>query len=269
MVGDRAAAVRAVEENLWALHRDFVRIPGADVHDEPDLLWYSTPVANTWLNGASRSALDHNAADAAIERVITTIHGLGRPIMWHVGPSSKPVDLARRLEARGFEHDVATSMVLDIADLASSTTDSQFIISAVRTQSDVLDWLRAWDLAIEVEPRGERHPWLMPWKYLALSPETPTELFVGRFDGEPVSSSLAFVGGGAVGLYGVGTAPTHRGRGFGGAISAAAVEWGRARGQRVAVLQATEMGTPVYHRLGFRPVGTAASLVLPAPVRPL
>jgi GNAT superfamily N-acetyltransferase len=261
-----AEAIRAVEENLWAVHRDFVRVPGAEVHDEPNLLWYTAPCMNSWLNGASRSMLDAGAADAAIERVVTTIHGLGRPIKWHVGPSSKPVDLARRLEARGLEYQgAATSMVLEIAELARSSTDPRFVISAARTRSDVLDWLEAWDLAIEVEPRRDQHPWLEPWTHLALPPETPTELLVGRFDGEPVATSLAFVGGGAVGLYGVGTAPDYRGRGFGGAISAAAVEWGRGRGERIAILHATTMGAPVYRRLGFQPVGEVTDWVLPPP----
>jgi GNAT superfamily N-acetyltransferase len=129
----------------------------------------------------------------------------------------------------------------------------------------LLDWLQAWDLAIGVEPRRDQHPWLEPWRYLALPPDTPTELFVGRFDGEAVASSLAFVGGGAVGLYGVGTVPGYRGRGFGGALAAAAVEWGRGRGERYAILHSTEIGEPVYRRLGFRPVGELTQLVLRPP----
>ncbi|HEY3547051.1 MAG TPA: GNAT family N-acetyltransferase [Propionicimonas sp.] len=258
-------AIRAVEENLWALHRDFARLPGAEVHDDPPLLWYTAPSNNSWLNGASRSSLDPADADAMIDHVVSAIHARGRALMWHVGPSSLPVDMAARLEARGFEGSADTSMVLDIARLVPSPTDDRLVIRAVRTRADLLDWLQAWDLAIEVEPRREQHPWLEPWTILALPPDTPTELFLGRFAGEPVASSLAFTGGGAVGLYGVGTAPRYRGRGFGGAISAAAVEWGRGRGERFAILHSTEMGAPVYRRLGFQPVGELTQWVLRPP----
>jgi GNAT superfamily N-acetyltransferase len=264
-VSSPSQPVRAVEENLWALQRDFTRLPGAEVHDDPGLLWFTAPSRNAWLNGASRSALRAEDADAAIERVITTIHAHGRPLMWHVGPTSMPIDLSRRLEAHGFEGSVDVSMVLDIPELVPQATDPRFVISAARTRSDVLDWLQAWDLAIGVEPRGDRHPWLEPWTHLALPPATPTELFVGRIDGEPVASSLAFAGGGAVGLYGVGTAPDHRGHGFGGAVSAAVVEWGHGRGERWAILHSTEMGEPVYRRLGFRPVGHLEQWVLRPP----
>ncbi len=259
------AAVRAVEENLWAVHRDFARVPGAEIHDERDLLWYTAPSKNSWLNGASRSSLDDTAADAAVERVVAAIHGLGRNLMWHVGPSSTPADLSRRLEARGFEGSVDRSMVLEVADLTHSPTDPRFSVSRVRTRPDLLDWLHAWDLAIEIEPRGDQHPWLEPFAHLALPRETPTELLLGRLGGEPVSTALAFVGGGAVGLYGVGTAPDRRGHGFGGAITAAAIDWGRARGEGFAILHATPMGESVYRRLGFQVVGELEQWVLAAP----
>jgi len=258
-------AIDAVEENLWAVHRDFAHVPGAEVNDEADLLWYTVPSTNPWFNGASRSSLARSAADSAIDRVVTTIHGLGRHLMWHVGPGSQPADLSSRLEARGFEGSVDTSMVLDLTTLTQSTTDPRFVISPVRSRADLLDWLEAWDLTIEVQPRRDQHPWLEPFTHLALPPESPTELLVGRFDGVPVASSMAFVGGGAVGLYGVGTAPDYRGRGFGGAITAAAAEWGRGRGERFAILHSTEMGERVYRRLGFQAVGELRQWILRAP----
>ena len=260
-----ATAVRAVEANLWAVHLDFARIPGAEVHDDPELLWFTAPSKSPWLNGASRAEIDPASADAMIERVIARLHGLGRNLMWHVGPSSTPSDLVRRLEGHGFEGDTDRSMVLAIDEIHRTNVDPRFEISAVRTRTELLDWLRAWDLAIDVEPRGETHPWLESFSHLAVAPETPTELFVGRLDGEPVSSSLAFVGGGAVGLYGVGTAPAHRGRGFGGAVTTAAIDWGRSRGEQFAILHSTVMGEPMYRRLGFEAVGELTQLVLRAP----
>jgi hypothetical protein len=48
------------------MHRDFGRIPGAEVHETPDLLWYTVPSVNSWLNGASRCSLDPAAADCML-----------------------------------------------------------------------------------------------------------------------------------------------------------------------------------------------------------
>ena len=61
MPGPQAA--HHLESNLWAMQRDFARIPGTTVHDDPDLLWYTTPGSNSWLNGASRCDLGSNAGE--------------------------------------------------------------------------------------------------------------------------------------------------------------------------------------------------------------
>lgn len=99
----RAAATRAVEANLWALQRDFIRVPGAEIHDEPGILWYGVPSTSSWLNGASRIDLPPAATDEAIRLVLDTLHPLGRNVTWHVGPSARPSDLGSRLVAAGFQ----------------------------------------------------------------------------------------------------------------------------------------------------------------------
>ena len=156
-------------------------------------------------------------------------------------------------------------MVLPIEALRPSETDRRLVVKPARSRAELMDWLNTFDRAFEIEPRGAEHPWLEPFAVLALDPKTPTELFVGRFDGEPVSTSLGFQGGGAVGLYGVGTDPKFRGRGFGGALTAAAVQWGQARGEQFAILHATEMGEPLYRQLGFVAIGEMSDFLLAAP----
>ena len=75
--------------------------------------------------------------------------------------------------------------------------------------------------------------------------------FVGRVGGEPVCTSLLFTSGRIAGIYWVGTVPEHRGRGFGAAVTWAAVEAGRQRGCVLASLQASEAGRRVYEGMGF------------------
>jgi GNAT superfamily N-acetyltransferase len=248
------------------MQRDFARVPGADVHDDAELLWFTVPSQNSWLNGASRSSLREEDADEAIARVVGHIHALGRNVLWHVGPTSSPRDLTRRLERAGFEGDVSPGMALEIGSVQRPLPPTRLVIAPVRTQDDLRDWLLAFDLGMEIDPpRADAHPWLTPFAHLALPPETPTELFVGRVDGEPVASSLAFTGGGAVGLYGVATAPAHRGRGYGSALTLAGIDWGASRGEGTAILHASEMGRPVYKRLGFRTVAEQSGWLKVAP----
>jgi GNAT superfamily N-acetyltransferase len=76
-------------------------------------------------------------------------------------------------------------------------------------------------------------------------------LLVGSVEGTPVARSMAVVREGLVGVHNVYVPPSTRQRGYGAAITAAAVDVGREMGARAACLEATEMGEPVYRRMGF------------------
>ncbi|MFL5766652.1 MAG: GNAT family N-acetyltransferase [Actinomycetota bacterium] len=85
---------------------------------------------------------------------------------------------------------------------------------------------------------------------------------LARFEGRPVSSSLAVEIEGTVGVFGVATVPDARGRGIGTAVTAAAADWARERAD-LAWLQASEEGRHVYERMGFAVVGDWDVWVLP------
>jgi GNAT superfamily N-acetyltransferase len=75
--------------------------------------------------------------------------------------------------------------------------------------------------------------------------------YVGQVHGEEVVTALSVTVADAVGIFNVGTLPTHRGRGYGAAITAAATREGFECGASFAWLQSTEAGYGVYARLGF------------------
>lgn len=65
---------------------------------------------------------------------------------------------------------------------------------------------------------------------------------------------------GATGWIGaLGVAPEARRRGLGGELTSGCVEWLRARGAATVLLYATELGRPVYERLGFVGEGAATA----------
>jgi len=74
--------------------------------------------------------------------------------------------------------------------------------------------------------------------------------FIGRIDGEAACTAMSVRDGATVGVYSVATLPAHRGRGYGTAIT-----WHLMAdadpGWDLAVLQASEIGRPVYERMGF------------------
>jgi len=80
------------------------------------------------------------------------------------------------------------------------------------------------------------------------------ELYVGLRDGQPVAASTLNVTASTAGVYNVATVPDHRRRGIGEAMTWHCVSRGLELGCSLAVLQASEMGRPVYERMGFRTV---------------
>lgn len=77
--------------------------------------------------------------------------------------------------------------------------------------------------------------------------------FVGYVEDRPVACAASYQTDDIVGIYTVATVAAARGRGYGTAITAAAMVDTPAPAT-LAVLQASDMGRPVYERMGFRTV---------------
>ena len=79
----------------------------------------------------------------------------------------------------------------------------------------------------------------------------PLRLWLGLVDDEPVGVAAAFTSAGVIGVHMVATMPKARGRGYGAALTWQA---SLSSPDLPAVLQASDMGRPVYERMGFRMV---------------
>jgi GNAT superfamily N-acetyltransferase len=88
-------------------------------------------------------------------------------------------------------------------------------------------------------------------------------VYLGYADGDAVVSGLGWRTGRTIGVYSIATIESARRRGYGAAMTARVVADGVAAGCDVAVLQASEMGRPIYERLGFRTVVSYAAYVDP------
>lgn len=79
-------------------------------------------------------------------------------------------------------------------------------------------------------------------------------VYVGYAGGDPVVSGLGWRTGRTIGVYSIATVESARRRGYGAAMTARVIADGAVAGCDVAALQASEMGRPIYQRLGFRTV---------------
>jgi hypothetical protein len=79
-------------------------------------------------------------------------------------------------------------------------------------------------------------------------------MWLGRVDGEPVATAAAFTSHGVNLVEIIATAPAARGRGIGAAVTWAAT---LADPALPAVLFASDLGRPVYERMGYLPISRA------------
>ena len=98
---------------------------------------------------------------------------------------------------------------------------------------------------------------------LAAALDPGVALFVGYLDGRVVASSRLACLGEIAEITGVNTAPEYRRRGLATALTWAAIAEGAARGSTVPMLNASELGYPVYLRMGFVPVCTYRTYLPP------
>jgi len=103
----------------------------------------------------------------------------------------------------------------------------------------------------------------------ALARHPAVALYVGYTNGAPVSTGLGIRTGRTVGVYNVSTLAPFRKRGYGAAMTARIAADGVAVGCDIAILQASEMGYPVYERMGYRTVVEYMGYVEPeSPAQP-
>jgi predicted GNAT family acetyltransferase len=76
----------------------------------------------------------------------------------------------------------------------------------------------------------------------------PTRLWIGFVDGQPVATSAAHVAAGVNNVEMIATIDGARGRGYGAAVTWAATT---ADPTLPAILIASDLGRPVYERLGY------------------
>jgi GNAT superfamily N-acetyltransferase len=91
------------------------------------------------------------------------------------------------------------------------------------------------------------------------------ETFLAEDGDEALGASAALLMGSTGWIGGVCVEPQARRRGIGTAVTEAAVAWLRERGARTVLLYATDLGLPIYERMGFAIDGAAELWVGRAP----
>ena len=263
----------SASRNLEDLFRAMARLDGGLLEEGPRLSRHLAFPTNPMFKGVWATALDDAGADAAIDETIAWFKAHDAPyFFWWTSTGTRPLDLGARLEARGLlsmegqQKALASGivqsaagapvMVMELANADEGMLEripEGFVIEEVRNDQTLEDFKRVFVATYEI-PEWAGQGWVDATRSFGIG-RSPWRQFVGYLDGEPVATNMLFNGGGVASVYAVATVPKAQGRGIGAAITLKPLLLARDEGFTHAALFSTEIGHPVYLRIGFRDTG--------------
>jgi ribosomal protein S18 acetylase RimI-like enzyme len=250
----------AIEANANATFSLLDRAPSTQLHDDdPHLRWYITPkVPHPIFNHVYFTKLPQEEdVDARIEELRKRFASQKLPLMWSVGPFSRPSELGSHLESHGLRCvEESPGMALDLKVLKEDIPfPSGLTIERVSNAEVLSEFVEVMRVGFEM-PEFTAAALFEEFNAMGLTDESPWRHYVGRLNGEVLTTASLAIVLGIAGIYNVVTLPKARRRGFGAAMTLAALREARELGYQIGILQSSAVGLGVYRRLGFEQYST-------------
>jgi hypothetical protein len=239
-----------LKEDAFRFATEFGHRPGGTHGVEGGASWFYSGVAFLNYNGVA-------GVGSSVDELVARVRGWGIPARWIVCDASAPDGFEAELHARGLTlADESAGMVGRIDDVPAPTPGEESL-EIVRTSGQFDAWVDVFCDAFGVPPELAVHV-DAAHRWHSLQSAVRTYLLVRR-RGEAVATGLLHSACGAAGVYGIGVRRAFQKQGLGALATLLTVREGARTGARIAVLQATKDGFPVYQRLGFQKVCTFRS----------
>jgi GNAT superfamily N-acetyltransferase len=225
-------------------------IPGGFLRREPDMIIYYSGLPVPLLNGVLGPRFTAENMSRRVESAMSHFKSKRMPMRWLLGESSSPPDLGELLSGRGLKQGWAIpGMALDLGTVNREPLPEGL---EIRQVADV-ETLRACGdtLAEGFELRDEIGKGVSD-AVVSYGMSPTRRWFLGLLNGKAVTVSLLVLHEEFAGIYCVATVPKARGKGLGYAITREPLMAAKTEGYRVAVLEASGMGFPVYKKIGFK-----------------
>ncbi len=249
---DRRLSV-AIEKNLIELGKYFGRTLRAEFCENLSTTWFLTGIPLAVYNAVVWTEMEEKELNSKIDMILSYFQMHSVPIMWWIGPSTRPKNLGKRLKYHGFVHAAdLLGMAIDLTELQNrNRSQKEIIIKRVNNIKTLKDW-------VYTAAKGGKIPCYIAncifefEKELGFESDSPWQRYLGFFNEEPVATSGLFLGEETVGIYNVSTIVPFRRLGFGSAMTMKALQDAHDFGYSIGVLHDSTMGGDLYHKLGFQ-----------------
>jgi GNAT superfamily N-acetyltransferase len=227
-----------------------------ELYSDSRIAWLSSHVDMGYgYNFVMPLNLEPQEQDEVVTTSIERASKYGVRTEWWISPAAIENGLGKRLKAHGFaQMGGPAGMAVDLANLNTDIPwPANFVVKQVEDEVGLKAWV---DTLVDGWPLPEvwRTHFFEGYAGYGLRTELDLRHYVGYVDGAPVTASSVLFAAGVAGIYAVATRPEFRGRGLGALITLAPLLEARDMGFRVGILQASNLGHPVYIRLSFEDV---------------
>ncbi|MDD5337927.1 MAG: GNAT family N-acetyltransferase [Dehalococcoidales bacterium] len=246
------ALANAIMENCYDLTPFSHGWKGAETYSGDGVDWVLTDLHFPPCNAAFHTNLKPEDADKTIEKFKERGKAKKVPLQWYIGPETRPADIGEKLKAHGFTtRGDGAGMAIDLHNMNENEPIPEGLeIIEAKDEETLKEWCHI--VRVAFGPPPEIEPIFLELMQRYIKYNQPVKYYLGLVDGQPASTSGYFLAAGVVGIYFVATLPEFRKRGAAFAVTQKALKDGRELGYRVGILQASNMGEPVYKRMGFK-----------------
>lgn len=243
---------QAAAENHLHWMRQLALVAGGEIRQEDGATWIYSPASEGEVIIAFPRLTERNASER-LEAIMAYCRqrSLQQVACWSLDPTQPP-DLGARLAARGFEWGWRPHwMWLDFQKMLTDHAKPH------RLQVGLVEDEEIWDAGVDDLPYYS-YDYATHLQALARLHPRRVWHFAAWLDGKPVGHSALHLTTGRLGVAGIfncGVVPIARNRGIGKAVTLAACQFAQAMGCPGALLNATDIGVPMYRSLGFESVG--------------
>jgi len=256
-----ADIVRACEENYINYWRCVGRSANAEFSEDEGITRCVTGIRQDVFNVVLKCDLEGQDIEKRIDEAILEFKSRRVPLLWHTGVTSRPRDIGKYLEARGFPHDYdLAAMAADLTSIPESEGLQEGVsVRPVESESECTHWTECLARSWESPPGTSR--WMQDNACFNLRVEKelglnlPRRMYLGLLDGRPAGACMLVWDDEIAGLEMVGTVHQARYKGVGSALVNRALRDAASMGFGFVVVLATVEGVRLYEKCGFKKFG--------------